>query len=147
MEGEKKFRNIVLKSAKHNIPSGRIRNSMVNISTRALQLIEQRDNLRTKDHDPIRLTELNKQIQEEIARYKRDKWREHLDKCNPNSKELWRTIKNLNGGNSREDNSKIEFNDKIAENNSSAAQKFNKMFTPTISIEQSKLKKTAYQDP
>ena len=127
---ERFMRKTIQAAAKRYIPSGRIMRTVHEIPTEALNLIDERDRIRTSNSQDPRLTDLNKNIDQIIKDYKQLKWREHLDTCAPNSKKLWTTIKNLNSQPSQPNNQGIKFNNKMINNPKKLATKFNGQYTP-----------------
>ena len=101
------------------------------IPTDALNMMEERDQIRRNDPSDPRIPELNNTIKNKINEHKRDKWKEHLNKCEANTKKLWTTIKNLTKKPSQPNNQGISFNNKVYNNPKKLANKFNRQFTPT----------------
>ena len=127
---ERFLRKTIQSAAKRFIPSGRIMRTIHDIPTEAMRLIEERDEIRKHNpHDP-RLSDLNKNINIKIKEHKSSKWKEHLDKCEPNSKKLWSTIKNINSKPSQPNNQGIKFNNKVHNNPKKLATKFGSLYTP-----------------
>ena len=85
-EDERFFRKTIQNAAKNYIPSGRIMRTIHEIPTEALNDITKRDRLRNEDPTNPRLPELNRDINKKINIHKQQKWKEHLSKCQPNSK-------------------------------------------------------------
>ena len=139
-DSEKYFRNKIIKAANKFIPKGRILHPISNIPTEAAILIEERDNIRAQNPSDQRIPDLNKQINTMISDHKREKWREHLNKCQSGSKNLWNTIKKLNNPTQQPKNQGIDFNGKIFIDPKKIAHKFNQQYTPGLS---SKPKKQA----
>lgn len=103
-----------------------------NIPQEACSLIKERDKIKyTNPHSP-QIPELNHEIGRLIAEHKRNKWREHLTKCNFGTKTLWNTVKKLNNNIVEANNIKIDFGIKTAEDNKTAATLFNHLFNPKL---------------
>ena len=127
---EKFLRKTIINAAKKHIPAGRIMRTVHEIPTEAMKLIEERDQIRKSNSLDPRLKDLNKNIDTKIREHKQQKWKDHLDSCQPNSKKLWTTIKNLNSQPPQPNNQGIKFNNKIHHNPRKLAQKFNSQYTP-----------------
>lgn len=130
--GERIFRKIINKAAAHHIPGGCFPKVQPNIPQEACSLIKERDKIKyTNPHSP-QIPELNHEIGRLIAEHKRNKWREHLTKCNFGTKTLWNTVKKLNNNIVEANNIKIDFGIKTAEDNKTAATLFNHLFNPKL---------------
>lgn len=130
-KSEKYFRSVVQRAAKKFIPTGRILRTYNSVSSETAKLISERDKIRQENPSDPRLKDLNKNISDQIKEHRRIRWREHLDKnCEPGSKNLWTTIKNLNNPTSQPKNQGIKFNDKILNDPKKIAEKFNAQYTP-----------------
>ena len=131
VKGEKIFRKIINNAAKNAIPSGRIKNIFPNVPTETATKIRERDTLREADPTNPNLTQMNKDINSDINTYKRDKWRETVEKLDrkTNSAQLFKLIKNFNGEAKGNSNQAIKFKGKYSSGPMDAANKFNKQFT------------------
>ncbi|MCP3666866.1 MAG: hypothetical protein GY696_30965 [Gammaproteobacteria bacterium] len=99
------------------------------LPTEAARLIEERDTIKRIHPADPRIYDLNKAINQTIRDHRKKKWNEHLDKCQPNSKKLWTTIKNLNNQPIQPENQGISFNNKNTNDPKSMANSFNKQYT------------------
>lgn len=124
------FRHTLQRAAKKFIPAGRIPKTFNALPTDAAELIDERDEIRNTNPADPRIPDLNKNIQQKIRDHKKQKWIEHLSKCQAGSKKLWSTIKSLNNQPIQPDNQGISFNDKITTNNKNMANNFNTQYTP-----------------
>ena len=135
---EKFFRKVLNRASAKFIPKGRIPKVANAMPTDAVNLMNERDDIRKNDPADARLEDLNKQINDKINDHRRSKWREHLDTCKNGSKKLWTTIKSLGNQPKQPDNQGIYFNDKIYHNPKKFADKFNCQYTPATNIKQPK---------
>ena len=92
--------------------------------------MKQRDDIRKANPADNRLKDLNKDINDQINEHRKQKWQEHLAKCQPGSKQLWSTIKSLGNQPQQPNNQGIEFNNKVHNHAKQIADKFNKQYTP-----------------
>jgi hypothetical protein len=129
---ERFFRNTIQDVAAEFIPAGRIMHTINEIPTEALHDIEERDRIRRNNPSDPRLILLNNNINNKIRKHKLGKWKDHLNDCKPNSKELWTTIKNIDSQPKQPENQGIKFNDKVQVNPKKLADKFNQQFTPPL---------------
>ena len=129
---ERFFRNTIQDVAAEFIPAGRIMHTINEIPTEALHDIEERDRIRRNNPSDPRLILLNNNINNKIRKHKLGKWKDHLNDCKPNSKELWSTIKNIDSQPKQPENQGIKFNDKVQVNPKKLADKFNQQFTPPL---------------
>ena len=107
---------------------------MPNFPPEAVALAKERDEIR-KDtrRDPLRVAELNRNIQVKVAEHRRKKWQQHLDQCDlrQECKKLWRTVKALSGTQPGQSWPAIKFTKPIF-SPKVCAQKFNQMYFPSI---------------
>ena len=66
--------------------------------------------------------------------HKKDKWINHLHDCQPGSKKLWQTIKNLEAIPPPPPNQSMSFNDKLYDKPRQIANKLNAQYTPAADI-------------
>lgn len=133
LKGEKVFREIIKKAANRYIPKGRIPNVIHNIPSEAVNLINERDNLREVDPRNPRIQDLNTDINKKIQEHRKNKWTEQLKKCERGSKNLWKTIKGITQPTKEPENIGIQFQDKLYEKNEKIANMLNRQFTPSTS--------------
>ena len=126
------FRHTLNNAAKKYIPAGRIPKVYNALPTEAARLIEERDTIKRINPADPRIYDLNKAINQTIRDHRKKKWNEHLDKCQPNSKKLWTTIKNLNNQPIQPENQGISFDNKSTNDPKSMANSFNKQYTPPL---------------
>ena len=81
---------------------------------------------------------MNADIQNLISTQKKEKWIEHLNNCEPNTKRLWDTIKSLNAAPKPPQNQSISFNGITYDNPQKIANKLNQQYTPGVSALQGK---------
>ena len=74
------------------------------ISSETAELIKER---RGTDPNDQRLNEINKNINISIKNHRQKKWSEHLNNCEPNSKKLWSTLKELTNPTKRVENQSV----------------------------------------
>ena len=129
-DDERFLRRTIQRAANKYIPSGRIMRTVHEIPKEALRMINERDQMRSNNPSDPRLQDLNNNINKLIADHKLNKWRDHIDNCQPNSKNLWNTIKDIQGQPQQPNNQGIKFNDKIYNNPKKLANKFNSQYTP-----------------
>ena len=135
---ERTIRQIINKAAKKFIPSGRLPHIFNAMSSETANLIKERDEVRKTDQDDLRLRELNKNINLSIKKHRQDKWTEHLKNCEPNSKKLWSTIKELTNPQKRADNQSVCFGKKHFLDPKKIASKLNEQYTPAATTKPSK---------
>ena len=126
------FRKALIKAASHHIPTGRHRLHEEPLPTKICQLMEKRDDIRSRDPTSSELPRLNDEIKSAISNHKRDKWREFVGTLDQrtNSTKLWRTIKSIDGRAKRQpDNEALFFNDKAISKPKLLANRFNQQFT------------------
>ena len=103
------------------------------------KLVDERNELRNTDSTNPRIQELNKEINQSINVYRKEKWIEHLENCPPGSKRLWDTIKNLNDNAPKQNtNQSIKFGNKHFNQPKKLAKKFNSQFTPDTNTKPTK---------
>lgn len=131
-KGERCFRDIVNKAARIFIPSGRIPLVRPNFPSEAARLANERDALRKSNPSNPRIKEMNNQIRRLVTEHIRKKWRDHLDESSfkPNTKNLWRTIKELSNGQIQKKNVVISFNGVPTPNDVICANGLNHQFAP-----------------
>ena len=77
---EKTFRTVLLKAALYHIPTGRHRLHEEPVPADILDVMNRRDDLRTRHPTSPELPRLNKAIQNHICVHKRQKWRTKMEK-------------------------------------------------------------------
>ena len=138
IQSEKSFRNILNKAAKKYIPAGRIPNIIHEIPTEAANLIDKRDQMKAANPSDNRIPNLNREIDQKIDEHRKKKWHEHLDTCDPGSKQLWTTIQSLSGKPNQPNNEAIHFNNKPVSDRKKIASRFNSQYTPCASTKPTK---------
>ena len=73
------FRTVLLKAASHHIPTGRHRLHEEPVRAEILDVMNRRDDLRKRDPTSPELPKLNKDIQNRICVYKREKRRDFVE--------------------------------------------------------------------
>ena len=133
-KSEQTFRRIVNGAAKKNIPAGRIKSIIPEIPTATANLIKERDRLRESQPDAPEISALNKQIEIDINKHKRDKWREAISEHNvrEDSSKFFKLIKHLNGNNRTKENSSIKFKGKYISKAKLIANNFNKQYATVV---------------
>ena len=98
-KGEKILCAIILKAASHHIPSGRHRINTEPVPIEILEKMRARDDLRSRDPTSPALPEMNDEITRTTDEYKRQKWRQFVEKLDHKTDptKLWRTIKAIDG--------------------------------------------------
>ena len=81
---------------------------------------------------------MTNEINSKINDHRRSKWRDHLDKCQQGSKNLWKTIKSIKQPTKDIGNMNIKFQDKSYSNNDKIVNAFNRQFTPAPAEKPSK---------
>ena len=99
LQSERAFRNKMLKGARKFIPNGRIPTVQPGFPTAAAKLADETNKLRAQNPAAPQINEMNKKTRDLAEEHRREKWTEHLEKCDLRSgvKRLWNTIKTLSG--------------------------------------------------
>jgi hypothetical protein len=102
-KGERVFRNKLLSTSSHNIPSGFCKDFIPSLPADAKHLIQQQDELRCLDPCNPKITFLNDSITKAICVFKRKKWIDELDSCSyqANPSKFWPLLKHLSGKSTR----------------------------------------------
>ena len=121
------------KDARKFIPNGRIPTVQPGFPTAAAQLADERNKLRAQNPAASQINEMNKKIRDLVEEHRREKWTEHLEKCNLRSgvKRLWNTIKTLSGNVKKTESQAITF-EKPVYDPKEIENKFNQQYTPPI---------------
>ena len=127
---ERFFRKVLQRAAKRNIPTGRIPKIINAVSSATAKLIDVRDKLRAEDPTSARLPEIQKEINISIRDHRQQKWLEHLDKCQPGSKQMWDTVKSLSNPPRKPENQSVAFQNKHYLDARKIANKLNSQYTP-----------------
>lgn len=92
--GEKVFTTILNKGRKIFIPSGRIPKTIPNFPSSAAKLADERDQIQRNN---TRISVLNKEINKEVNKHKKEKWLDVLTKASfsQGPKNLWKITKSL----------------------------------------------------
>ena len=127
--------NSFLTAAKHFIPTGYVPNFIPNLSDSTLQLIRQRDQLRSTDPTNPHIHPLNQHITHTIARSKQETWTQTVESASHkhNSSHFWSLLRSLSGKKPPQvPNQPISFNDTQLSNHLDIATAFNKQFTTPV---------------
>ena len=121
------------KAARKFIPNGRIPTVQPGFPTASAKLADKRNKLRAQNPAAPQINEMNKKIRNLVEEHRREKWTEHLEKCNLRSgvKRLWNTIKTLSGNVKKTGSQAITF-EKPVYDPKEIANKFNQQYTPPI---------------
>ena len=133
IKGEKAFRKIMNQAARKFIPKGRIKDVHHNIPSSTASKIKERNRIRTLQPGSAHLNDLNREISKEIAEHRKQKWQEHLDKCQQGDPKLWKTIKGLCQPTKTATNTALKFNGKIVSANGKIVNLLNRQYTPSAS--------------
>ena len=130
-KGERLFREIVNKVAKHHIPSGRRPRSTPGLPPEAAKLTSQRDALRTNNPTSPDLPLLNNKIEMILRKSQTARWLEYLQTFDPKTKpeKLWRTIRTIDGKTRDPPNPSIRFDGRTYTRPKDQARLFNKHLT------------------
>ena len=131
-KGEKVFRNVLLTSSRHNIPSGRVNNFVPGLSAEAAALARKRDNLRIDDPTSPDIAVLSARISSISSDESRREWLEKLEHADHNTdiREFWDILGRLKGTKSQPPpNQPIQFGDKVLTDHSKIANGFTKQYT------------------
>ena len=128
---ERFFRKTLQDATRKFIPGGRIMRVANEVPTEAMRQMDERDRIRKDNPSDPRIPNMNNNIQKDIKFHRRDKFIKHLDKCQPNTKDLWTFIKKLEGQPKQPKNQGISFGDQTLNNPQKIADKLNCQFTPT----------------
>ena len=131
-KGEKVFRHILKRAAKHHIPSGFIKNHIPNLPDEAKNLIRERDNIRQENSSDPRIAVKDQQIASSIAEANRNTWISTVESCshNENSGKYWRLLGKLSGKKiNQAPNQPITFGNTSLSNRQRIADGFCKQFT------------------
>ena len=133
-KGEKTFRKILLKCAKHCIPQGKIKQTIPNVPTEATVKMKTRDDLRMTNPNSPEIAELNFEIENLIKKHRQEKWKEEIEKIDRKSDpgRLFKFFRNLNGQPTDKNNSAIKFKNKYLANPLKIANGFNKQYTSVV---------------
>ena len=133
LQSERAFKNKMQKAARKFIPNGRIIVVQPGFSTAAAKLADERNKLRAQNPAAPQINEMNKKIRDLVEEHRREKWTEHLEKCDLSSgvKRLWNTIKTLSGNVKKTGSQAITF-EKPVYDPKEIANKFNQHYTPLI---------------
>ena len=125
--------NKMQKAARKFIPNGRIPTVQPGFPTAAAKLADERNKLRAQNPAAPQINEMNKEICDLVEEYHREKWTEHLEKCDLRSgvKRLWNTIRTLSGNVEKTGSQAITF-EKPVYDPKEIANKFNQQYTPPI---------------
>ena len=139
-KGERLFREIVNKVAKHHIPSGRRPTSTPGLPPEAAKLTSQRDALRTNNPTSPDLPLLNNKIEMILRKSQTARWHEYLQTFDHKTKpeKLWRTIRTIDGKKRDPPNPSIRFDGRTYTRPKDQARLFNKHLTVPIKHESSK---------
>ena len=136
---EKIFRKTIRKAAKIAIPAGRIKDTIPEIPTSAMDKIKQRDELRTNHPYSPEIADLNNEINSEIKEHRKTKWRDTVENITRNcSSKLYKLIKHLNNKETANTNQAIKFKGKYLSFGQDIANGFNKQFTSIVIHKSSK---------
>ena len=133
--GEAQFRLILLRSAKHHIPTGHIPNMIPNLSDPTKSLISQRDTLRQLHPTDPHIHALDRQIANNISETNRHTWTHTVESCShkQNINTFWALIKSLAGKRPyTPPNQPITFAGKTLTQNREIASAFTKQFTQVV---------------
>ena len=129
---EKTFRRIIKKASKVSIPAGRIKDTIPEIPTSAMEKIKKRDELRDSNPTSPEIHNLNNEINSEINDFRKDKWKETVNNIKGNSSKLFRLIKNLSNKDLANPNQAIRFKGKYLSLGKDIATGFVKQFTSIV---------------
>jgi hypothetical protein len=128
--GKKKFREIIQRAAKHNIPYRK--DFLPGLSREVVDITKERDRRRELDpHNPV-ITELNTKLSDLITHEAKISWQEEVSFCNPrvNPDKFWRLTRRLSGKCPLQPpNQPITFGDKVFSQPCALATHFCKKFT------------------
>ena len=131
--GNKLITNIILAADKQYVPKGKIKPKDKLLPEEIRLKIRDRDEIHKNDPLDDRLRDLNRQIDQDIHKYREDLWRQHLDgdwDHRRNTYKLWTTIQRLNNKQATtHPNITIDFNGRTAITNRDKANHFTKQFT------------------
>ena len=121
------------KAARKFIPNGRIPTVQPGFPIAAAKLADERNKLRAENPAAPQINEMNKKIRDLVEEHRREKWTEHLEKCDLRSgvKRLWNTIKTLSGNVKKTGSQAITF-EKPVYDPKEIVNKFNQQYTPPI---------------
>ena len=133
LQSERAFRNKMQKAARKFIPNGRISTVQPGFPTAAAKLADETNKLRAQNPAAPQINEMNKKIRDLVEEHRREKWTEHLEKCDLRSgvKCLWNTIKTLSGNVKKTESQAITFKKPVYDPKE-IANKFNQQYTPPI---------------
>ena len=97
--GEARFRRILLRAAKHHIPTGYVRDRPDRLTAEARDLARERDRLRTLNPADPQIPLLQNQLADQIAENNRERWRSEVESCQQtqDTGRLWRLIARTTG--------------------------------------------------
>ena len=97
------FNKILIRAAKHHIPSGYRKVFTPGLPREAHDLLTHRDAIRAADHSDPRLVDLNNNINQTISEHKRRTWLDNLARYDhrTNTRHFWRTLRGLSGKSAR----------------------------------------------
>ena len=146
-DAEKTFRRIINKAAKASIPAGRIKDTIPEIPTSAMDKITKRDELRDSNPSSPEIQQLNQEINSEINNFRKEKWKETVNnidkKC---SSKLFKLIKNLSNKDIANPNQAIRFKGKYLSLGKDIATGFVKQFTSVVHHKSSKNSRKVTKD-
>ena len=126
LQSERAFRNKMQKAARKFIPNGRIPTVQPGFPTAAAKLADERNKLRAQNPAAPQINEMNKKSRDLVEEHRRDKWTEHLEKC-----DLRSGVKTLSGNVKKIGSQDITF-EKPMYDPKEIANKFNQQYTPPI---------------
>ena len=145
-EAEKTFRRIINKTAKKFIPAGRIKDTIPEIPTSAMDKINKRDELRDSNPTSPEINNLNYEINSEINNFRKEKWKETVNNIKGNSSKLFKLIKNLSNKDLANPNQAIRFKGKYLSLGRDIATGFVKQFTSIVHHKSSKSSRKVTKD-
>ena len=133
--GEKRFRKILLRAAKHHIPAGFVRDRLTSLPDEAKRLARERDELREENPNHPQISVFNQLIEEITAIDNRERWRRGLDSVSgtQDTRPLWRLIAKMSNKKPRTPpNQPITFQNRQITDHHKIAYAFCKQFASTI---------------
>jgi hypothetical protein len=129
--GEKVFRGVLLTALKHAIPAGFRRDFVPGLSRETVELIHERDSLRSTDPHDAGIEVMNQEIARLIAQNKRDIWREKVKAAHDHAEpsRFWNLLRGLSGKKAHvPSNQPISFDPDSCSNPKVNADKFLKQY-------------------
>ncbi|KAM7356297.1 uncharacterized protein ACRADG_002101 [Cochliomyia hominivorax] len=127
---ERKFREIINAAVARFVPSGRISVVRPHFPAEAARLADERDDIRNTNPSDPRIAQLNSEISRLVNVDKRNKWLDHLSKCNLNTgvNKLWSTVRSLSNPKKKDDRVAIKFADKTISDPKDCSRAFCRQF-------------------